>query len=185
MLSIKVILASTREERRGGQVAKWVMAQLKARTDISVELVDLKDYPLPFIQAEGPDYTLEPVKRWSDKITEGDAYIIVNPEYNHGYPAALKNAIDHLGKELQKKPATFVSYSTGIGAGIRSTEQLRLVLIHFQMVPLLHAVHIPNVEKQFNESGEAIDEFFVKRLKGAVDALIWWGDALKNAKENK
>src|SRR5665213_345177 len=98
MPHIQIILGSTREGRNGEKVAKWVAAHAAARTDFTSEVVDLKTFNLPFVSsATLPMTGLDPVaKEWSEAVKKGDGYIIVTPEYNHGYPAALKNAIDHL-----------------------------------------------------------------------------------------
>ena len=137
MLKIKVILGSTREGRFGEQPAKWITEKAKAKPGLDVELLDLRDYPLPFFNAAAtPSSKKEPyadpaVQKWTAKIAESDAFIIVTPEYNHGTSAVLKNAIDWVGPEWNRKVVGFVAYGTVGGA--RAVEQLR------QVFPEVHA----------------------------------------------
>jgi len=116
-MKIAVILGSIRGIRRGGRVAKWLMPQLLKRKDIDVELLDLKDYPLPFYnESDSPEglegnYTNEIGKKWAEKIGEKDGFILITPEYNHGTSGVLKNALDWVYYEWNKKPVAFISYS--------------------------------------------------------------------------
>jgi len=140
-----LILGSTREGRFGEKAAGWALARLARREDLSVEPVDLRDYPMPFYEQVVPpargqrDYPPE-VARWAQKVDTADGYLIVTPEYNHGYPAELKNALDQVFPELNRKPVAFVGY--GNTGGARAIEQLRLVCVELEMAPLRHAVHI-------------------------------------------
>jgi NAD(P)H-dependent FMN reductase len=110
---IYIILGSTREGRKGEKVAKWVHSVAASRSDLDIELVDLRDWSLPFVHnADTPasgKYNVE-TQKWADKIAQADGFLIVTPEYNHGYPAVLKNALDHLYAEWNGKPVAFVSY---------------------------------------------------------------------------
>lgn len=140
-MKIKVILGSTRQGRFGEKVAAWVMDQVK-----DAELLDLREFPLPFFdEAITPSalkvpYANPVVARWTAKIADGEAFIVITPEYNHGYPAVLKNALDYVKKEWMNKKIGFVGYGT-LGAA-RAIEQLRQVVIELQMVPIKNAVHI-------------------------------------------
>src|ERR1700733_8475627 len=115
-LKIKVILGSTREARFSEKSAAWVMDYLKTVSGIEAELLDLREYPLPFFkESMSPSAIKEPyadpaVKKWTDKIADGDAYIVVTPEYNHGYPAVLKNAFDYVYKQWNRKVVGFVAH---------------------------------------------------------------------------
>src|SRR5690349_14782966 len=105
---ILVILGSTRQGRHGERVARWLMHRLDTRSDITTELVDLRDLALPFFDAPaGPAYgpVSAEARGWADRVRNADGFIFVTPEYNHGYPAPLKNAIDHLYTEWGHKPA--------------------------------------------------------------------------------
>jgi len=136
MIKVKVILGSTREGRFGEQPANWIVEEAKRLNDVEVELLDLRSYPMPFYdEPKSPSTTKgifpnEVIANWAKKIDEGDAFIIVTPEYNHGYPAVLKNALDYIYYEWNKKPVGFVSYG-GVG-GARVVEQLREVTIELQ-----------------------------------------------------
>ena len=122
--NIQIILGSTREGRFGETVAKWFYGVAESREDLATEFIDLRDWPLPFFaESMGPsggNYA-EEAKPWAAKIAEGDGFVIVTPEYNHGYPAVLKNAMDHLYREWNNKPIAFVSYGCEAG-GSRSVE---------------------------------------------------------------
>lgn len=187
---IQVILGSTRDGRFGEKAAAWVMDRLSAREDVQAELVDLRDYPMPFYEQTVPpaygrrEYP-EEVARWADKVDVADGYIIVTAEYNHGYPAILKNALDQIFPELNRKPVAFVGY--GNTGGARAIEQLRLVTIELEMAPLRHAVHImPAVMIEARNAEEPVDpEIFAsldQRLDTAVSDLAWWAQALAPAR---
>jgi NAD(P)H-dependent FMN reductase len=185
-----VILGTDRDGRFSEKAGAWVMSRLGARDDIEAELVDLRDYPMPFYDQPTPpayghrDYAPE-VARWADRIDAADGYLIVTAEYNHGYPALLKNAIDHAFPEFNRKPVAFVGY--GNVGGARAIEQLRLVLVELEMAPLRHAVHIlPDVMRPVRQAGAAFDiELFASldaRLDVVVADLLWWARALSAAR---
>lgn len=191
-VNIKIIIGSTREGRFSDKPAKWIQDELSKIDGVESEVLDLKDYPMPFFnEAMGPSmiqepYTNEVVQKWTAKIDEGDGFIIISPEYNHGYTAVLKNALDYVYKEWNRKAVGFVSY--GGVAGARSVEQLRQVMVELQMVPIRSAIHFPadkwvpvlmgksSVEDLFADSKEHLDGF--------VNDLLWWTKALKNARKN-
>ncbi|HUI47804.1 MAG TPA: NAD(P)H-dependent oxidoreductase, partial [Acidimicrobiia bacterium] len=146
---VQVITATTREGRFGEKVAGWAVAYLEARSEFDVELLDLRDHPLPFFDAAPPartgrEYSRDDVARLGRTIDRADAFVVVTGEYNHGYPAVFKNAMDWTFVEWRRKPITFVGW--GNVGGARAIEQLREVAVEFEMAPLRHAVHIlPNV----------------------------------------
>ena len=146
-LALKVILGSTREGRFGDKPAHWILGEASRQPGVAAELLDLRDFPLPFFDRplspgrEGGVYPDPAVTRWAAQIAPADAYIIVGPEYNHGYSAVLKNALDHLYPEWARKPVGFVSY--GNVGGARAVEQLRLVAIELQMWPIKTSLHLP------------------------------------------
>lgn len=193
-INIKVIVGSTRKNRFSEKPAAWILEETKKREGVEAELLDLRDYPLPFYEEAVPPtrfngkYPSEMVEKWSKKVAEGDAYIIVTPEYNHGYPAVLKNAFDYVYAEWNNKPIGFVSY--GGVAGARSVEQLRLVAIELQMAPIRNAVHIPVQVYMavMNEKSPVNPQLFEpvkKHAEGFLDQLLWWARALKAARETK
>ena len=188
-MKIAVILGSIRKIRRGARVAKWVMSQLSNRKDIQVELLDLLDYPLPFYdEPNSPDslngiYSAKGAAKWVAKIKKADAFIIITPEYNHGPPAVLKNALDYVYSEWNKKPVAFVSYAPGAAAGIRAVEQLRTITIELQMAPIQAAVHISRVLDTIDEKGELLSGHYNERLAAVMEQLVWWAKALKTARD--
>lgn len=191
-LNIKIILASVRNGRFGDKPAEWITGIAKEKEGLSVELLDLKDYSLPvFQEAVSPAYVegkyeSAEVNRWAEKIAEADGFIVVTPEYNHGYPSSLKNNIDYLYKEWGNKPICFVSYgSTG---GARATQQLREVSIELQMAPIRSSVHIMSpwflTEADGSLKAGALDAY-TKSADNMLTQLMWWANALKNARNNK
>ncbi len=189
MLKIKVILGTTRQNRFGEQPAKWIVEKAKTK-GLDVELLDLRDYPLPlFNEAMSPmmaamkegAYPYPISAQWTAKIGEADGFIFTVAEYNHGYPAVLKNAFDYVGKEWHKKPVAFVGYGT-VGAA-RAVDQLRPVVAEQQMVSIRTAVHMVNPWSMLDEKGILKTESFDANADMMLDQLIWWADALKVARD--
>jgi NAD(P)H-dependent FMN reductase len=182
MPHIQVILGSTRQGRSGEKVARWFMSHAEARTDLEVELVDLRDWPLPFFDQQRPPmmggYSDPLQQRWAEQIARADGFVLVTPEYNHGYPAVLKNALDHLFAEWNRKPVGFVGYG-GPGGGLRAVEQLRQVVVELEMVPMRQQVAVANVYRAFDQDGRLADAEHLDRQAGAVlDELARWTTAL-------
>lgn len=186
-MKLQLIIGSVQNGRRGEMVAKWVYGEISklakkyrgSNEEFELELVDLKEWNLPPYQEPTPEIA----QKWIDKIAEADGYILVTPEYNHGYPASVKDAFDYPYKEWNRKPIAFVGYSTGIGGGIRSIEQLRQVVIELQMAPIRTAVYFPQVETNFVD-GKPADDKAGDKLNKFLDDLVWWTKALKNARES-
>jgi len=190
-LKIKIIIGSTRPNRFSEKPAHWICQEAKTRDGLDVDLLDLRDYPLPFFD-EAPQvlrtgvYVNPVATRWAHKVNEGDGYIIVSPEYNHAYPAVLKNALDYVYSGWNNKPVGFVSYG-GVG-GARGVQQLRQVAIELQMAPIRNAVHISReVYMAVMSQPAPVDPDLFKPSKAAADALldqlIWWTKALKAARQ--
>ncbi len=153
----------------------------------SAALVDLRDWPLPFFQEKASlselDHAEHPVAQaWAAHVAQADGYIIVTPEYNHGYPAVLKNALDYAYDEWAKKPVAFVSYG-GLAAGTRAVEQLRLVAIDLSMVPIHDTVAVPLIKKLVDDDGILHDAHFAERVSAMLQSLVWWMQMLKAARE--
>jgi len=148
-------------------------------------LRDLRDYALPFCEEAFPpgyakdNYDNPIVITWREKIREADGFILVTPEYNHGYPAVLKNALDYVYHVWGRKAVAFVSW--GGAGGTRGVEQLRLVAIELDMVPIRWAVHIPNPWFIQDMSGIATDQNNAAAA-ALLDHLTWWTSALKAAR---
>jgi NAD(P)H-dependent FMN reductase len=185
---IGIVIGSTREGRFGEKPAHWIHEIAQKRTDLSFELIDLRDHPLPFFN-EPLSPAWAPVKneaaqRWADKLASVDGLIVVTPEYNHGPSAVLKNAFDYAYKEFIRKPIGFVGYG-GVGAA-RAIEQLRLVATELQMAPVRNAVHIGMVEFMgIWKQGKTFDDFphLAQSANGLLDDMAWWTKALKTARE--
>jgi NAD(P)H-dependent FMN reductase len=188
-LDLKVIIGSTRPNRFSEQPAQWIFDKAKQRANLSVELLDLRDYPLPFFEEALPpglakdNYDHPTVTRWREKIKEADGYIVATPEYNHGYPAVLKNALDYTYFAWAKKAIAFVSWG-GLGGG-RAVEQLRGVAIELDMAPVRTAVHIPNFWMFLDDKGK-FKSFDPYEPAGdaLIDQLTWWAGALKAARQS-
>jgi NAD(P)H-dependent FMN reductase len=149
-----VIVGSTRPGRLGLPVARWFLEQAQRFDGFEVELADLAEWNLPFMdEPKHPrlqDYSHAHTKRWSATVDAADAVVWVMPEYNHGYTAPVKNAIDYLLHEWAGKPVGFVSYG-GIAAGTRAVQLLKPVLTDIRMIPLFEAVPIPNVSSMVKD----------------------------------
>lgn len=177
---IMVLLGSTRPERQGEKVADWFMGVTKAHKDIEFELVDLKDFKLPLLDEPLPPaagkYEHEHTKRWAKKVAAYDGYIFITPEYNHGMPAALKNALDFLGKEWALKPIGFIGY--GAHLGLRSIEQFRLSIVNLEMVAISSQVEI-DLFAQLDENGEFVPSERNKRqAESVIKKIKWWSEVL-------
>jgi NAD(P)H-dependent FMN reductase len=155
MPKLMIIVASTREGRAGLPLADWFIERAREHGAFEVETVDLAELELPiFDEPKHPrlrEYVHDHTRRWSEMVDACDAFVFVTPEYNHGYPASLKNAIDYLHHEWQWKPLGFVSYG-GVSAGTRAVQQLKLVALGVRLVPLFEAVNVPFFQ-QFIEDG--------------------------------
>jgi NAD(P)H-dependent FMN reductase len=181
MLRIAIILGSTRPGRNGEAVAKWVYNIAKKRTDAEFEFVDIKDYNLPLLDEPLPPslgkYSKDHTKVWAAKIDSFDAFVFVAPEYNHGIPGALKNAIDFLYKEWNNKVAGFVGY--GGAGGVRSVEQLRLVMAELQVATVRAQVQLSLFADFENFSVFKPAPYQEKSVNTMLDQVISWGKALK------
>src|SRR5215213_11075353 len=183
---IQIIVGSTRDGRRGVRVAEWFWKLAAAREDLRCELVDLLEWDLPWYRdAVVPprgQYSEEATLRWAAKVREADGYVFLTPEYNHGYPAALKNALDHLYREWSHKPVTFVTYG-GSAGGVRAAEQLVQVVVELKMAPLRPQVHIPMAGRVFGRGGSGeVEQRHVDAANVALRELAWWARALRAAR---
>lgn len=179
MLKIQVIIASIRVGRRAENVAKWVNKELDTHKNIQTEILDLRKWSLPYYDEPIPRIA----KKWIKKVNEADGYIIITPEYNHGYPAQLKTALDYPYREWNQKPIGFVSYSTGYFGGNKVVEQLKQVALELQMYPIREAVYVQRVHEIFaDKSKEVLDLDLNDKLKVFIKQLLWWSKILKTAR---
>lgn len=188
-LKVQVILGSTRAGRFGAEPAKWIMDILAREEGIKPELIDLAEWPLPFFDEavspsmSGGKYANDLGAKWAAKVAEADAYIMISPEYNHAPSAVLKNAIDWVSPEWNKKPVGFISY--GSVGGARAIEILRLMAIELQMVPVRAAVNIMAPWMLRDEKGSLKDGAlapYTDAAHGLIDQIRWWGTVLRSAR---
>lgn len=187
MVRIAVIIGSTREARFADKPAQWIFALASAREDMEVEIVDIRDFDLPFFNEKASNMWMpseDPnAVRWQKKLAEFDGYIFVTAEYNHSIPASLKNALDQAYVEWVKKPGAIVAYG-GVG-GARAAEHLRAIMVELQMVPVRGAVHIGAGEfRKVSPLGEnapmsAIEEILKPSAADMLDNLVWWAELTK------
>jgi len=190
MTIISVIVGSTRQGRFSEKPARWIFEHLQKREGIETRLLDLRDFPMPFFDQAVPPampgrapYENEVVKRWTAEIAASDGFVFVTPEYNYGPTAVLKNAIDWVYPEWNRKAAAFVSYGSALGA--RAVQQLRLTMIELQMVPVRSSVHVPVATLWAHYQGGDVEKGLAELDRPAnalVDDLLWWTAALKTAR---
>lgn len=182
-LKLKIIIGSTRPSRKGHLVAQWFTDIARQYPGFAVTVLDLKEINLPLLdEPEHPRlqrYTHEHTKAWSKSIDEADAFVMVTPEYNFGYPATLKNAMDFLTVEWQEKPIGFVSYG-GVSAGTRAVQDLKLPVTAVGMMPIPQAVNIPFFTQFITEDGAFVgNEILEKSANAMLEKLEDWAEALK------
>ena len=187
---VGIIISTTRQGRFGDKPAHWIKKLADQHGKLETEIVDLRDYPMPFFDQPGsPAYIgthHDEGKRWVAKMNELDGYIFVTAEYNHGPSAVLKNALDHGYNEYNKKPVAFVGYGA-LGAG-RAIQQLRQNVIELKMAPLRDAVHIGMTEfLGVLKEGKSLDDYphLVTTANTLLNELEWWTLALKAARDAK
>lgn len=186
---IAVIIGSIRPNRQGDKPANWIAQLARETGEFDVEIVDLKDYPLPLFDAPASDFWMptpnEVAAKWQAKLNEFDGYIVVTAEYNRSVPGALKNAIDWAYKPFMKKAVAYVSY--GSVGGARAVEHLRNIMVELQAVSVRHGVHIGGSDfmpvMMGQKTWEEVLPAFVPFTKELFDNLAWWTNATKAARE--
>jgi len=190
MLAVSVIVGSTRQGRFSEKPAQWILGHVKKREGVDAKLLDLRDFPMPFFDQAVPPampgrapYEHDVVKRWTAEIARSDAFIIVAPEYNYGPSAVLKNALDWVYPEWNRKAIAFVSY--GSMSGARAVQQLRQTATELQLAPIRSGVYIPPATLWAHFQG-GDDASGLAQLDDAaktmIDDLLWWAAALKTAR---
>jgi NAD(P)H-dependent FMN reductase len=190
MSVISVVVGSTRQGRFSERVAPWVLNHLKQREGVDARLLDLRDYEMPFFDqpltpsmAGRPAYEHEAVQRWTQKIAESDGFILVTAEYNFGPAAVLKNALDWVYPEWNRKACAFVGH--GAQGGVRAVQQLREIVSELQMMPVRRAVHLPLQTLMAHFQGGDVDKELTNSDAAAglmLDDLLWWTEALTVAR---
>ena len=187
MPTLLILIASTRPGRVGLPIGEWVDARARAHGAFEIELVDLLELDLPFMDEPAHprlrSYTKKHTKEWSAKVAAADAFVFVTPEYNYGFTAPLKNAIDFLHEEWKYKPVGLVSYG-GVAAGTRAAQMLKLVLTTLKMTPLFEAVSIPFVTQFIDEEGNFQPNELMEQAADAMfDELVRVAAALRPLRE--
>ena len=191
-MKLQVIVGSTRPTRAADKVVPWVVNRAALHEAFETEVIDLRDWQLPMFSEhmgsigdpKDPSYSDQIVRQWNRKIADGDAYVVITPEYNHSIPGELKNAIDSVfvSFAFRNKPMAVVGYSTGVGGGIRAIEHLAQIAVEVEAAPLRSTVVLPFVDKAFTQDGEPADPATEVSLQILLDDLGWWAAALRNAR---
>lgn len=183
-LRVAVIIGSNREGRFGPIVADWLLARFREHADFEVDVVDLAESQLPTALSFNPSpETLAELDKVTPKLAAADAFVVLTPEYNHSYPAALKNLIDWHNAEWQAKPLAFVSYG-GLSGGLRAVEHLRPVFAELHTMTIRDTVSFHNAGALFADDGTHKDPTAANAAaKSMLDQLHWWAWALRGAKE--
>ena len=174
-MTIGIIIGSIREGRAGAAVAQWVAERAARRDATQFAVIDLKEFDVPLLTAPVPpaaanrQYDSENVRRWSQAIDACEGFVFVTPEYNHGVPGALKNAVDSLGPEWSGKAVGFVSY--GADGGVRAVEQWRQIVANFQMFDVRAQVAL-SLFQEFGDDGFTPQERRAGELDTLLDQLI-------------
>jgi NAD(P)H-dependent FMN reductase len=186
MVTIKIIIGSTRPNRFGPQVANWLMQLASDQKDAKFELIDLKEVGLPFLDEPEPpsggNYVQEHTKKWSATIKGADGFVWVHPEYNHGMNAALKNALDFLWREWNDKPVALASYGAAAG-GSRAAEQLRLVAAALKMFDLRAQVIIADYKQYLDATGNFVPtDGQIKAANSMLRELVFWAGQMQRGR---
>lgn len=185
-IKLAVIIGSVRGGRFGPVVARWFVRQAEQNDAISVDLIDLLDFPLPVhMPAHGqqPEPEVAEIRaRLAARLAAADAFVVVTPEYNHTIPASLKNAVDWFMEEWMAKPVALVSYG-GMGGGLRAAEHLRQVFAEVHAVTIRDMISFHNAWTEFGMPGQpSSPEGSGAAAKKLIDQIIWWGRALRAAR---
>ena len=194
-MKLAVIVGSTRQNRQTLKQAKWVQQTAEQGDDIEAELIDLKDYSMPFFDEPiSPRYNknrqVDPkAQSWLDKLAKFDAYVFVTPEYNHSITGVLKNALDYVTFEINRKPSTVVSHGTVGGA--RAAMHLKEILSESKSIPIPNSVTLHGVSEAIDDDGNLSEVLKANpygpqaSLEGTIAELKWYSDALEAARIGK
>jgi NAD(P)H-dependent FMN reductase len=179
-IQLAVIIGSNREGRIGGVVGRWFAAHAAQRDDMDIDVIDLRDVDLPIVL---PRLQTPSVQAYLERLDRADAFVVVTPEYNHGYPAGLKQAIDLAHSQWRAKPVGFVSYG-GMAGGLRAVEQLRQVFAELRTMTVRETVSFHNVWPLFDTAtGEPLDPSGCNAAATVMlDEIAWWATALRPAR---
>ncbi|NUR31660.1 MAG: NAD(P)H-dependent oxidoreductase [Catenulispora sp.] len=180
-LRVAVLIGSTRDGRFGPTVASWFAATAAtSHPGLDLDIIDLAEADLPLTMTGFGRPRPDAVEALAPRLAAADAFVVITPEYNHSFPAVLKNAIDWYNAEWRRKPVAFISYG-GLSGGLRAVQQLRHVFIELQAVPIRDSVSFHEYWSQFAEDGswprpaEARDQ----AVRSLLDQLAWMGTVLR------
>jgi NAD(P)H-dependent FMN reductase len=182
-MRLAVIMGSVRQGRFGPTVANWFASQAEQHGDLNIDLVDLAEVRLPAVLSRDPEpEAAQDLHSLSARLDAADAFVVVTPEYNHSFPASLKQAIDWHRTQWQAKPVGLVSYG-GMAGGLRAVEQLRLVFAELHAVTIRETVSFHIAWDQFDADGQPKNpDGCNPAAKTMLDQLVWWGRALREAR---
>ncbi|MEV0293266.1 NAD(P)H-dependent oxidoreductase [Nocardia sp. NPDC050710] len=175
-LRLEVIIASVRPERFAPVVADWFLRTVRADPEFDTGVIDLIDTPLPLNLTDTPV-----VAAYRARLAAADAFVVITSEYNHGYPASLKTAIDSAKREWRAKPIGFVAYG-GLSGGLRAVEQLRQVVAEVHMVSVRETVSFHQAKRAFDAAGETQDGAAIDAAGRMLRQLAWWARTLRTAR---
>ncbi|MEP7212507.1 MAG: NADPH-dependent FMN reductase [Acidobacteriota bacterium] len=176
-LFIPTLLGTPRKNRESENVANWICGKMRERSDIETQFFDVRDFDLPH-----DDYGQEIRGRfpeWRDAIVATDGLVIVTPEYNHGYPGALKSVLDLLLREYVHKAVAFVAVSAGPWGGTRVVEACLPMVRELGLTPTFTDLNFPSVASKFDADGKLLDDAYEKRVQGFIDELVWMATTLR------
>ncbi|HEY3743242.1 MAG TPA: NAD(P)H-dependent oxidoreductase [Bryobacteraceae bacterium] len=177
-LHLAVIIGSTRKGRRAPVVANWFADRARQHSDLHVDVIDIAEARLPEELSDTPPAE---VAAFGRRLAAADAFVVVVPEYNHSFPAPLKNAIDWTSRGWKAKPIGFVSYG-GRSGGLRAVEQLRQVFAELHAIRVRDSVSFHDVWTQFESTAPRDPEGCAAAAKTMLSQLEWFGSALKEAR---
>jgi len=181
-LFLPILLGTNRKLRKSVFAARWLLGQMQQRPEIETRLFDVAEFALPH-----DDYgqeIKEQFPEWRDAIVRADGLVIVAPEYNHGYPGALKSVLDLLLREYIHKAVAFVGVSAGPWGGTRVIEALVPAARELGLAVTFTDLHFPKIQNVFDEEGKLLDPAFEKRAAAFLDELVWMSRVLKWGRAN-
>lgn len=181
-LNIPVLLGTNRKERKSVFVAKWLVGQMEKRPEIRTRLFDVAEFKLPH-----DDYgqgLKDSFPEWRDAMVQADGLVLVSPEYNHGYPGAMKAVLDLLLREYIHKSVAFVGVSAGPWGGTRVIEAMVPMCRELGLAVSFTDLNFPYVQKTFDDEGKLLDQAFEERAKNFLDELVWMSTVLKWGRAN-
>lgn len=181
-LFIPALLGTNRKERKSLHVARWLVGEMEKRPDIETRLFDVQEFQLP---QEGYGGEIkDQFPEWRDSIIRADGLVVISPEYNHGYPGALKSVLDLLLKEYIHKCVALVGVSAGPWGGAKVVEALVPVVRELGLIVTFTDLNFPAVQTKFDTNGNLLDKAYEKRAEGFLDELVWMSRAMRWGREN-